>query len=41
MTYFIAPLATALFFVAISTAVLIRRDRRQMAHQWSRPRGRE
>lgn len=39
MTYFIAPLATALFLVAVSTAVLVRRDRRQMAHQWSRSAG--
>ncbi|MFD7682902.1 MULTISPECIES: hypothetical protein [unclassified Streptomyces] len=41
MTYFIAPLATALFFVAITTAVLIRRDRRQMGRLWASPRGRD
>ncbi|MEW2167115.1 hypothetical protein AB0912_29555 [Streptomyces sp. NPDC007084] len=38
MTYFIAPLVAALFFVVVSTAFLIRRDRREMARHWSRPR---
>ncbi len=32
MTYFLAPLAAAVALVALSTAVLIRRDRRRMRH---------
>ncbi|MFG2308711.1 hypothetical protein ACGFS9_08465 [Streptomyces sp. NPDC048566] len=41
MTYFAAPLAVALCFVAVSTAFLVRRDRKRMAQLWSRPRGRD